>query len=237
MTVEVIDDIAPYVSINVSATPNTPVLPVITIIENETGIKEQLITLNGEAYEIGTEIAENGTYTLVATVTDNADNTTTVSETFTINISYDQDEFLGTFESGPLAGVHFRDAATEDWERITNTPATQVARGDMDDDGIDDYIGVYEGNNAPGLWVKFADSGNWLRLSTSIPKWISAGDMNGDGVEDVVAAFSSGVYYRDAYSSCWTRIDSDSPSQIAIGDLDGDNRGDLKIIDRYQEFV
>jgi len=57
------------------------------------------------------------------------------------------------------------------------TPATQIAAGDLDGDGIDDLLGIWPGQG--GVWVKYSSANNWARLS-STADWIGCGKMRSD---------------------------------------------------------
>jgi hypothetical protein len=54
------------------------------------------------------------------------------------------------------------------------TPATQIAAGDLDGDGMDDLLGIWPGQG--GVWVKYSSDETWEKLSTTAD-WIACGKM------------------------------------------------------------
>jgi len=129
-------------------------------------------------------------------------------------------DLLGTWGG---QGVWYRDSDSGAWVPVAS-PATQIAAGDIDNDGIDDLLGLWPGQG--GVWVKYSDSGNWELLSTT-PDWFGAGDMDGDGREDLLGTWAGlGVYYRNSATGVWLKIASPA-SKITCGDLDGDGADDL----------
>ena len=81
-----IDTTAPVVTVTGVAGGGlykAPVTPVVTV----TGATAQTITLNGSPYVSGTPVTAEGAYTLVATASDAAGNTTTVTVAFTIDLT------------------------------------------------------------------------------------------------------------------------------------------------------
>jgi putative cell wall-binding protein len=81
----VLDNTAPQITISGvedNGYYNSPVTPVIEI--TDTNLATVTITLNGKAFESGTQIAEDGTYKLYVVASDKAGNTTTKDVTFSI---------------------------------------------------------------------------------------------------------------------------------------------------------
>jgi len=132
----------------------------------------------------------------------------------------EKDDLLGTWTA---QGVYYRNSDDGTWVKMA-TPATQVAAGDIDGDGVDDLLGVWPAQG--GVWVKYSSSGTWVRLS-STADWISAGDMNGDGRCDLLGTWSNqGVFYKDSATGTWVKMATPA-TQIAAGDIDRDGMDDL----------
>ncbi len=131
-----------------------------------------------------------------------------------------KDDFVGTWDG---QGVYYRNSDTAGWVRLAS-PATMIAAGDLDGDGIDDLIGLWPTQG--GIWVKYSQSGAWSKLSSTAVH-IAAGDMNGDGREDLLGTWDGqGVYYRDSISGAWVRLASPA-TLITAGDIDDDGTDDL----------
>jgi len=147
----------------------------------------------------------------------------TSDSVFTImTAAIDKDDFVGAWLG---QGVYFRNSNTGSWVLLEPSTASQIAVGDLDDDGIDDLIGIFP--NDPGVWTKKSSTNTWLRIDSVTPYWIAVGDMNGDGRVDFVGAWNNGVYYRNSVTGSWVLLETSLASQIAVGDLDGDGKGDL----------
>lgn len=129
-------------------------------------------------------------------------------------------DFLGTWDG---QGVYYRDSGTGGWVKLAS-PATMIACGDLDGEGIDDLIGLWPAQG--GIWVRYSMTGNWARLSSTAAH-IAAGDMNGDGRDDLVGTWDGqGVYYRNSISGEWVRLASPA-TMVTAGDIDGDGTDDL----------
>ena len=129
-------------------------------------------------------------------------------------------ELLGSWTG---QGVFWRNNISGAWTQLA-TPASMIAAGDLDGDGIDDLIGIWPSQG--GVWVKYSQSGAWALLS-STADWIAAGDMNGDGRDDLLGAWTGqGVYYRDSMTGQWVLMATPA-TMITAGDLDGDAKDDL----------
>jgi len=131
-----------------------------------------------------------------------------------------QEDLLATWDG---QGVYYRNSETGAFVKLAS-PATMIATGDLDGDGIDDLIGLWPGQG--GIWVKYSQSGLWARLSSTAVH-IAAGDMNGDGREDLLGTWDGqGVYYRNSISGAWVKLASPA-TLITTGDIDGDAIDDL----------
>jgi hypothetical protein len=134
--------------------------------------------------------------------------------------AFKQEDFVGTWDG---QGVYYRDSDTGAFVKLAS-PATMIATGDLDGDGIDDLIGLWPGQG--GIWVKYSQSGAWARLSSTAVH-IAAGDMNGDGRVDLLGTWDGqGVYYRNSISGAWVKLASPA-TLITTGDIDGDGIDDL----------
>jgi len=133
-----------------------------------------------------------------------------------------KDDYVGTWTNG----VYYKDSDSGAWVKLESSPATQIAAGDLDGDGLDDLIGTWPGQ--PGVWVKYADDGTWAKLDNFTPNSIAAGDVNGDGREDFLGSWNAfGVFYRSSVDGVWTKLEGSPALQISAGDLNGDGRDDL----------
>jgi photosystem II stability/assembly factor-like uncharacterized protein len=131
-----------------------------------------------------------------------------------------KDDFLGAWAG---QGVYYRNSDTGGWVQLAS-PATMIAAGDLDGDGIDDLIGSWPTQG--GVWVKYSQSGTWANLS-STADWIAAADMNGDGRDELLGTWTGqGVYWRNNTSGVWTQLATPA-TKITTGDLDGDGIDDL----------
>ena len=131
-----------------------------------------------------------------------------------------KDDFVGTWDG---QGVYYRNSDTGAFVKLAS-PATKLAVGDLDGDGIDDLIGLWPGQG--GIWVKYSQSGAWARLS-STAQYIAAGDMNGDGRSDLVGTWDGqGVFYRNSITGAWVKLASPA-TMVTAGDIDNDGTDDL----------
>jgi len=131
-----------------------------------------------------------------------------------------KDDLLGTWAG---QGVYYRNSDTGAWVKLSS-PATKIAAGDLDGDGIDDLIGIWPTQG--GVWVKYSKTAAWAKLSTTAD-WISAGDMNGDGKDDLLGTWATqGVFYRNSADGVWVKM-STPATKTEAGDLDGDGIDDL----------
>jgi parallel beta-helix repeat protein len=129
-------------------------------------------------------------------------------------------DFVGTWDG---QGVYYRNSDTGGWFKLAS-PATKIAAGDLDGDGIDDLIGLWPGQG--GIWVKYSQSGAWAKLS-STAQYIAAGDMNGDGRIDLVGTWDGqGVFYRNSITGAWVKMASPA-TMVTAGDIDNDGTDDL----------
>ncbi len=120
-------------------------------------------------------------------------------------------------------GCYYRDSDTGAFVRLAS-PATMIAAGDLEGDGIDDLIGLWPTQG--GIWVKSSSTGSWARLSSTAVH-IAAGDMNGDGRTDLLGTWDGqGVFYRDSVSGTWIKLATPA-TLITSGDIDGDRADDL----------
>ncbi len=120
-------------------------------------------------------------------------------------------------------GCYYLNSDSGGFVRLAS-PATMIAAGDLDGDGLDDLIGLWPTQG--GIWVKYSQSGAWSRLSSTAVH-IGAGDMNGDGREDLLGTWDGqGVYYCDSISGAWIRLASPA-TLITAGDIDDDGTDDL----------
>jgi len=137
-----------------------------------------------------------------------------------INRAQGSEDLLATWDG---QGVYYRNSDTGAWVQMAS-PATMVACGDIDDDGIDDLLGLWPTQG--GIWVKYSSTGGWARLSSTAVH-IAAGDMNGDGRDDLLGTWDGqGVYYRDSETGAWIKMASPA-TMITTGDIDGDGTDDL----------
>jgi hypothetical protein len=131
-----------------------------------------------------------------------------------------QEDLLATWDG---QGVYYRNSETGAFVKLAS-PATMIATGDLDGDGIDDLIGLWPTQG--GIWVKYSQSGAWAKLSSTAVH-IAAGDMNGDDREDLLGTWDGqGVYYRNSISGAWVKLASPA-TLITTGDIDGDGTDDL----------
>lgn len=138
-----------------------------------------------------------------------------------------KDMIMGTFDTGPLKGVRYKEANIDNWIEITSIDhASQVAGGDIDGDGHDDFIGVYTEAAGPGVWIKYSATGEWSSgpITSDIPVWVASGDLNGGGKDDFLGSFGNGVWY---WNQGWVQITQMTADQVAAGDFDGDGTDDL----------
>ncbi len=137
-----------------------------------------------------------------------------------ITAAVQKDDFLGTWDG---QGVYYRNSDTGAWVKLAS-PATKIAVGDLDGDGIDDLIGLWPGQG--GIWVKYSQSGAWAKLS-STAQYIAAGDMNGDGRVDLVGTWDGqGVFYRNSITGAWVKMATPA-TMVTAGDIDNDGTDDL----------
>jgi|GEM_PF-1013610 len=135
-------------------------------------------------------------------------------------VSVAKEDLLATWDG---QGVYYKNSDTGGWVKLAS-PATMVAAGDLDGDGIDDLIGLWPGQG--GIWVKSSHTGAWAKLSSTAVH-IAAGDMNGDGREDLLGTWDGqGVFYRNSIGGAWVKLASPA-TLITTGDLDGDGTDDL----------
>jgi hypothetical protein len=131
-----------------------------------------------------------------------------------------RDDFVGTWDG---QGVYYNNSDSGGWVKMAS-PATMIATGDLDGDGIEDIIGLWPTQG--GIWVKYSSSGLWVLLSSTAVH-IGAGDMNGDGREDLLGTWDGqGVFYRNSITGVWVRMASPA-TMVTSGDLDGDGTDDL----------
>ena len=129
-------------------------------------------------------------------------------------------ELVGTWES---QGVYCQNSETKGWQNLAS-PATLIACGDLDCDGIDDLVGIWPDQG--GVWLKSSLAGSWTLLG-STARHIATGDMSGDGWVDLLGTWDGqGVYYRDSATGEWVHLASEA-DQVTCGDLDGDGIDDL----------
>jgi hypothetical protein len=130
------------------------------------------------------------------------------------------EDLLATWDG---QGVYYRNSDTGAWVKLAS-PATMIACGDMDEDGIDDVMGLWPTQG--GIWVKYSASGAWAKLSSTAVH-IAGGDMNGDGRDDLLGTWDGqGAYYRNSATGAWIKLASPA-TLITTGDIDGDGTDDL----------
>jgi M6 family metalloprotease-like protein len=131
-----------------------------------------------------------------------------------------REDLLATWDG---QGVYYRNSDTGAWIKMAS-PATMIACGDMDEDGIDDVMGLWPTQG--GIWVKYSSNGAWAKLSSTAVH-IAGGDMNGDGRDDLLGTWDGqGAYYRDSATGAWIKLASPA-TLITTGDIDGDGTDDL----------
>jgi Right handed beta helix region len=131
-----------------------------------------------------------------------------------------KEDLLATWDG---QGVYDRNSDTGGFVKLAS-PATMIAAGDLDGDGLDDLIGLWPGQG--GIWVKYSQSGAWAKLSSTAVH-IAAGDMNGDGRVDLLGTWDGqGVFYRNSLNGAWIKMASPA-TMITTGDIDGDEIDDL----------
>lgn len=192
-----------------------------------------------EAWSIASTSSDIGPETIETTLTHNLGiQTTYVAFVITGNLYQydfwyiDDVEITGTGTANPTEdllatwdgqGVYYRNSDTGAWVKMA-TPATMVACGDIDGDGIDDVIGLWPTQG--GIWIKFSSTGGWAKLSSTAAH-IAAGDMNGDGRDDLLGTWDGqGVFYRDSVTGAWVKMATPA-TMITAGDIDGDGTDDL----------
>jgi len=189
--------------------------------------------IGGSSIDQGDGIAVDGAgnaYIAGYTYSTEASFPVNVGPDLTHNSSYDafvakvselmKDDFLGTWTG---QGTYYRNSETGAWNKMAS-PASQIAAGDIDNDGQDDLLGIWAGQG--GVWVKYSNDSSWAKLSSTSNR-IAAGDMNGDGRDDLLGTWTGqGTYYRDSATTNWTQMASPA-SQITAGDIDNDGTDDL----------
>lgn len=188
-----------------------------------------------ESWSIATTSSNIGPETVETTVANNLNiSTTYIAFVITGNLyQYDfwyiDDVEIGTPITEDLMatwdgqGVYYRNSDTGGWVKMAS-PATMVAAGDIDQDGIDDVLGLWPTQG--GIWVKYSNGGAWARLSSTAVH-IASGDMNGDGRDDLLGTWDGqGVFYRDSATGAWVKMASPA-TMITTGDIDGDRIDDL----------
>ncbi len=152
-----------------------------------------------------------------------SDNPTSVMMTMAKSIAVKfsrPEDLVGTWD---VQGIYFRNSDTSEWVQLAS-PATQVACGDFNGDGIDDIVGRWP--SLGGIWVRYSGPGLWAGLCFDA-QWISCGDMNGDGFADLLGTWDGqGVFYRNSVTGGWVELGSPA-TKVDAGDLDGDGRDDL----------
>jgi hypothetical protein len=129
-------------------------------------------------------------------------------------------DLVGTWDG---QGVYYRNSDTRGWVPMAS-PATIIAVGDLDCDGIDDLIGVWPSQG--GVWVKLSSTGEWVKIG-STPRDIAAGDMDGDGCDELVGTWDGqGVFYKESLYGNWVKLASPA-TIIAVGNIDCDSIDDL----------
>jgi len=137
---------------------------------------------------------------------------------FSITSGVVKEDLVGSW---PGSGTYSRNSDTGAWSYLSS-PASQVATGDVDADGIDDIVGTWSGS---GVWVRYSANGRWAFLSSQA-SWIALGDVNGDRRADLVGIWNSVIWVLDSATGAWSSISSGA-TQVAAGDVDGDGRADI----------
>ncbi len=132
-----------------------------------------------------------------------------------------QKQDLLTTSSGN--GLRFRDSDTGEWVSLS-VPASVIAAGDLDGDGIDDPVGEWP--NAGGVWARYSTSGQWVKITSAAPQWLATGDLNGDGKDELVGIWGTTIWSWDPTSSSWAALVSGA-TQVGAADLDKDGKADL----------
>jgi hypothetical protein len=134
--------------------------------------------------------------------------------------NFPKDDFVGTWDS---QGVYFRNSDANSWTRLAS-PASLIACGDLDGDGVADLAGIWPGQG--GVWIKNSRTSNWVKLA-STARHIATGDMNGDSREDLVGTWDGqGTFYRNSITGAWVKVAS--PAElVTAADIDGDGTDDL----------
>ena len=136
---------------------------------------------------------------------------------FETGSSITKDDLIGSWKG---QGVYSRDSNTGNWIYWTS-PASQLALGDIDGDGIDDIIGVWDS----GTWCRQSSNGAWVWIGSPAVN-LSVGDLNGDSRKGILGVWGSDIYYRNSLTGSWELISSGA-SRVTAGDLDGDGKDDL----------
>jgi M6 family metalloprotease-like protein len=194
-----------------------------------------LVTWTDESWSVASTATNIGPETVVTALTHNLNIATTyVAFVITGDLwqftdwyiddieikAHGTEDLLATWDG---QGVYYRNSDTGAWVKMAS-PATMIACGDIDHDGIDDVIGLWPTQG--GIWVKYSSTGGWAKLSSTAVH-IASGDMNGDGRDDLLGTWDGqGVYYRDSATGAWVKMASPA-TLITTGDIDGDGTDDL----------
>jgi hypothetical protein len=111
----------------------------------------------------------------------------------------------------------------DDWTKLTSSPPSDIAAGDMNGDGRDDVVATWAGS---GVWYRDSATGLWIKLS-SAAELVAAGDIEADGTDDLIGVWSSGLWVMYSSSSGWSKLSSIPPSNIATGDMNGNGIDDV----------
>lgn len=133
------------------------------------------------------------------------------------------DCFLGSWAS---MGVRYYDFNAKTWTSMT-TPATQLATGDVDGDGLDDVLGVWLAGEGIKYWSSLSDAWQVAPNSQNVTA-IAAGDLDGEGLPNIIGSWQNrGVEYLDKATGAWRNLTPAPALQIAAADFDGLGKADL----------